>query len=149
MLTFFMNAVTMRRLAIADADFPGGFSIQKGQLVGVDGTNLMNPDIYPEPTKYDIYRFKRMGDDALRGSKAQLVSTSPDHFAFGYGKHACPGRFFAADGMKIVLCHLLVQYEWKLAPGVGAKHFAIGSALLVNPAVKLMYKRREEGLLPI
>ncbi|KAH8727294.1 cytochrome P450 monooxygenase-like protein [Phaeosphaeriaceae sp. PMI808] len=142
------NMLTMRRLAIADADFPGGLSIRKGQLVGVDATNLMNPDIYPEPRKYDIYRFKRMGDDPLRGSKAQLVSTSPDHFAFGHGKHACPGRFFAADGMKIVLCHLLVQYEWKLVPGVGAKHLAIGSVLLVNPAVKLMYKRREEGMLP-
>jgi cytochrome P450 len=35
-----------------------------------------------------------------------------DHFlAWGHGRHACPGRFFAAHLMKIMLAHVLVNYD--------------------------------------
>lgn len=30
---------------------------------------------------------------------------------FGYGKHACPGRFFAGNELKLILVKMLEKYE--------------------------------------
>ena len=37
--------------------------------------------------------------------------------AFGYGKYACPGRFYASNEMKLVLANLLLLYDFKLPDG--------------------------------
>lgn len=39
------------------------------------------------------------------------------NMAFGYGNHACPGRAYALDEIKMVLAHMLLQYEWTFADG--------------------------------
>lgn len=57
-----------------------------------------------------------MDPDGKDNTEGLLVTTSPDHLALGHGEHACPGRFFAAIEIKILLCHLLLKYEWELSP---------------------------------
>ncbi|KAK6080558.1 cytochrome P450 [Seiridium cupressi] len=49
---------------------------------------------------------KRKGDAA-----AAAVETDERFTAWGIGKHACPGRFFAVDLVKMILAHVLVNYE--------------------------------------
>ena len=36
---------------------------------------------------------------------------------FGYGSHACPGRFFATNAVKICLSELLLRYDIALENG--------------------------------
>lgn len=43
-------------------------------------------------------------------------STSVDSLPFGMGKFACPGRFFAAGMIKILLITLITEYEFQF-PG--------------------------------
>jgi cytochrome P450 len=38
---------------------------------------------------------------------------------FGHGNHACPGRFFASNEIKVVLIELLRSWEWKFLEGMG------------------------------
>ncbi|KAJ7660426.1 hypothetical protein B0H17DRAFT_832480, partial [Mycena rosella] len=45
--------------------------------------------------------------------KRHMVSTGTDHLPFGTGKHACPGRFFAATELKAMLAHLVLNYDVK------------------------------------
>jgi len=33
--------------------------------------------------------------------------------AFGHGRHACPGRFFAATEMKLLLAYIIMNYDIK------------------------------------
>lgn len=73
---------------------------------------------------------------------AQLVSTSSDHLGFGHGQHACPGRFFAANEIKVVLCHILVKYDWKLAPDTDTKPDTRGMIAKSSPATKILIRRR-------
>ncbi|RKU42552.1 hypothetical protein DL546_006029 [Coniochaeta pulveracea] len=40
-----------------------------------------------------------------------LVTTSPTFLAFSHGPNACPGRFFAANQMKLTLAHIALHYE--------------------------------------
>jgi cytochrome P450 len=55
----------------------------------------------------------------LTTSKHQFTSIGDADQNFGLGKHACPGRFFAAQEIKVILSYLLLHYEIKLRDGEG------------------------------
>ncbi|KAL8415031.1 hypothetical protein RB594_006021 [Gaeumannomyces avenae] len=142
-----INNLAMNRFVLQDTDIQGGVKLRKGDRLALDAeATLMNPELYPEPEKFDIYRFYRVRESGVAGAeaKAQLVSTSPDFVApFGYGKHACPGRFFAAAEIKIILVYLLVNYDWKMADGApAAPNIWLGTDSVLRPGTKLLCKSR-------
>ncbi len=47
----------------------------------------------------------------------QFVSVTKENMAFGFGRHACPGRFFAANEIKHILAQLLLNYDMALPEG--------------------------------
>jgi cytochrome P450 len=137
----------MRRVAKQKVVLSDGTTIHKGQEVVVDGINMVDPEIYPDPEKYDIYRYYRMRQDPATANKAHLVSTGPDNLTFGHGSQSCPGRFFAANEMKIALCHLLLKYDWELGPGASLESVHLfGEMTGLNQENKLRYRRRKEEI---
>lgn len=54
----------------------------------------LDPSIYPDPTRYDAFRFvvghegQETTQDWLRARKLGMTSTSKDYLAFGHGRHA-------------------------------------------------------------
>jgi cytochrome P450 len=52
---------------------------------------------------------------AGKENKHLFVTTSPESLTWGYGKHACPGCFFADDELKILLFELLRKWEFCVA----------------------------------
>ncbi|CAK7268116.1 hypothetical protein SEPCBS119000_002897 [Sporothrix epigloea] len=117
-----------------------GWHVPYGGLLMLDlaGTHH-DPDLYADPDAYDAFRYARQreaykdaaaatGDenshqpaqtaaqitaDAMRSLKLGMVTTSDSHLAFGHGRHACPGRFFVAHMLKMVLAYLLTNYDIK------------------------------------
>jgi cytochrome P450 len=66
---------------------------------------------------------------------------------FGLGDHACPGRFFVANEMKIALAVLLLRYDWKFDPDFGIPElFEFEGNPMWNPKAKMMCRRREEEI---
>ncbi|KAI0525582.1 cytochrome P450 [Xylaria bambusicola] len=59
----------------------------------------------------------RSSSPANNSSKYQFTSIGDTNQNFGLGKHACPGRFFAAQEIKIILSYLLLNYDIKLRDG--------------------------------
>lgn len=96
-------------------------------------------------TKFDGYRFLHQRQIPGHETSAQLISPSPEHMGFGYGKQACPGRFFAANEVKIALCHLLMKYDFK-AVEQGTKSSALkpGLGLMADPRGRIVVRRRRE-----
>lgn len=137
---------SMRRIATKDVTLDEGIKVRRGEKIVVDATSTSDTRIYQDVDRYDIYRFRRMREDPAKMNKAQLVSTSPEHLAFGHGMHACPGRFFASNEVKVALCHLLLKYDWKLAPGNTVDPVIAGVSKQVNPSTVIMFRRREEEL---
>lgn len=45
---------------------------------------------------------------------SMLPATSPTFLAWGHGKHACPGRFFAAATMKLLLAYLVLEFDFRV-----------------------------------
>ncbi|KAK1546156.1 cytochrome P450 [Colletotrichum paranaense] len=136
---------TWRRLVMKDVTLSNGFVLRKGQKVIATNTHMWDANYYENPATYDGYRFLNMrGTDEEKN--AHLVSTSAKHPGFGHGQHACPGRFFAANEVKIALAHLLLKYDWKFPDGFKPQTVPHGMVLLPDPSATLLIRRRKEEL---
>lgn len=65
---------------------------------------------------------------------------------FGYGNHACPGRFYAVRKIKIAFGKLLMDYDfqWTQARQNMSRpdDFAIEAQLIAAPDTELLIRRR-------
>ncbi|KAJ5291290.1 hypothetical protein N7478_000541 [Penicillium angulare] len=93
--------VSMHRIAKETFTLPGDVYVPKGTCLGVSTSHMMGSSVWPDGEKFDGYRFYKMRQSPDKANSAQLVATNPEHMGFGYGKMACPGRFFVANEMKI------------------------------------------------
>lgn len=106
-----------------------GWRAPRGAYIGLDVHSVQHdPDVYPRPEMYDAFRFSRPkeeshetskdgnSDDAadiLRLKNTGLVTTSDSFLNFGHGRHACPGRFFVALELQMLLAYMVLNYEVK------------------------------------
>ena len=137
----------MRRTPTKTVYLSDGSTIPKGNTVYVSNEQMWNPSIYPDPQAFDPYRFLKMREIPGNATHAQLVSPSPEHMGFGFGKHACPGRFFAANEIKIALCHVLLKYDFRFAPGCTPQVKRTGVSLFTDPKARMEIRRRREEII--
>ena len=134
----------MRRIATEDIILSDGTILPKGDMVAVSLHNQWDSKVHDRPSEWDGRRFLRMRETVPGKDKlAQLVSTSQEHLAFGHGQHACPGRFFAANEIKIALIHTLLKYDWRLLPGEKPQPRFFGFSSNADPFLKVEIRRRE------
>jgi cytochrome P450 len=138
--------VTMRRIALEDVKLSDGTVIPKNSQVCVTARRMWDSEIHENPDKFNPYRFYNMRQEAENHARAQLVMTGPDHLAFGHGNQACPGRFFAANEIKIILIYLLLRYDWEIAEGQTPQVHRAGVFNMSDPKLKMMVPRRQEEM---
>lgn len=134
-------------MALEDVTLPMGLTVKKGEKVVVGSTHMWRDEYYKDAANFDGYRFLRMRETPGEEHMAHLVSTAQNHLGFGHGIHACPGRFFASNEIKIALCHLLLKYDWKLPEGIKRPQaIAHGMMYISDPTAKLLIRRRREEI---
>lgn len=131
---------------------PEGFTFSNGVTLPY-GTYLHSPmwsvhhdaEIYPDPDTFDGFRFSKLRKTEEVGSaQYQVITTSLDYLPFGHGRHACPGRFFAAVELKAMLAHLVVNYDVKFVnDGPRPANQYMASACLPDSSAKVMFRKRQ------
>ncbi|KAI0468075.1 cytochrome P450 [Xylaria cf. heliscus] len=138
-----IKMTTMHRLALADVTLSDGTVIPKGTKCAVRSTKRLDPNVYERPDEFDGARFMRIREIPGKSNQAHLVATSTEALGFGHGLHACPGRFFAANELKIALVHLLLKYDLKPTENFVHNVIELGFDLRVDPKTLILVRRRE------
>ena len=139
---------------------PDGTVLPKGSKVATPSHSIhFDEAIYSNPHTYDPLRFSgypnkdlppslsepsygRDSSDPCRTRPTPIVNTSPEFLAFGHGKHACPGRLFAASVLKLLLATLMLNYDIKPFDA-RPSNIEIGETLLPDTKVKVLIRRRK------
>lgn len=88
----------------------GDTVIPKGAVVVVPAYNVMHDEkIYEDAEVFKPFRFVE--------KKEGFVQTSPEYLAFGHGRYACQGRFFAAVELKTMLAWMILNYDIEIQEG--------------------------------
>lgn len=132
-----MHRITERPVTLSD-----GTKIPKGAFTMASITNMEDQRLFPEPRKFKPNRFLVMRQQPGQENKWQFVTTSPEHLAFGHGKHACPGRFFASNEIKVILMFLLMKYDWSFTSQGRKEDLFHGAETESDPEATAMIRRR-------
>lgn len=136
----------MRRRVTEDLTLSDGTFLPKGTFTVVSNHRMKDEKTYSDPDKFDIYRFFNMRQIAGMENVAQFSTTSPMHMGFSHGQHSCPGRFFANNEIKVLMCYLLLYYDIRLVEKATANSMVAGLAWVPNPFAQIQVRRRKAEL---
>ncbi|KAJ4312888.1 hypothetical protein N0V84_009697 [Fusarium piperis] len=122
--------------------------LPQGSRVSVSAWGIHHDeDIYPNAYTFDAFRFSRPHENGTVDEDEKnahlLASPSEDYLSFGFGRHACPGRYFAAVETKLFLAYIAVHYDLKQ---VHERPGFVSLGHLPTPPVKgkLMIRRKRD-----
>ncbi|KAF8733251.1 hypothetical protein AX14_003987 [Amanita brunnescens Koide BX004] len=140
-----LGAFPITRKTIKDFTFSDGTTIPAGNLISVAVPCIhTDPDNYVDPEIFDGLRFEKMrGEEGELQSKYSLVSLDLSYLLFGHGRHACPGRFFAAGELKTILAYILLNYDVKMADGGGRpENTWFGQTSFPHTKAEVLFRKR-------
>lgn len=132
----------MERVVMEDFLLPDGTLLPKGTPLNVSASRMWDRDVHQNPEKYDAHRFVKIRHTPGLENTGQLVTTGADHLAFGHGKHACPGRFFAANEVKIAVAYIVMNYDIRLSGTQAPQPMRHGIELLADPIATIQVRKR-------
>ncbi|KAG9308976.1 cytochrome P450 [Chiua virens] len=139
-----INGVGLVRKVLKDFAFSDGTVVPKGATVGAANWCIHRDEaFYKNPFAFEPFRFADLREEDGESVRHQFVSASPEYLPFGLGRHACPGRFFAANEMKSMLAHLVVTYDIKFEDGTTRPPtIQFGTVPVPSPTAKMMIRKR-------
>ncbi|KAL6901271.1 cytochrome P450 [Trichoderma evansii] len=146
-----LNPVTLTsfsRVVRKPVTLSSGLHLPKDTHILVPAAMIsLDPEHYPSPFEFQGFRFheKRLGSSEESQYKDQFTTTSPRQMHFGFGRQACPGRFFASAAIKCIIIHLLEDFEIKLVNDKGRPENTIKGAMSVtSESLEAMFLRQEK-----
>lgn len=74
---------------------------------------------YDDARRFDGLRFYRPDEDDMGSTNTQRDYTGiePGNLSWGNGRFTCPGRWYAAAMIKLIIANLLLGYDISFPPG--------------------------------
>ncbi|KAK6826398.1 hypothetical protein RU639_005612 [Aspergillus parasiticus] len=114
-----LSLLTFGRVVQSDQILHDGLVIPKGTIIGVPSHAIsQDAAFYPAPSTFSPFRFvpsyETPGGEK-RATAGFVTTNASSSLSWGYGKHACSGRFFAANEIKLIMAHFLLHYDFRFA----------------------------------
>ncbi|KAH9975533.1 cytochrome P450 [Lactifluus volemus] len=141
-----LNIMVAVRLVLRPFTFSNGVTVPPGVLVAVPaGVAHRDEEVYTDGDKFEGFRFSKLRERDGDGvtTRHQIVSVSPEHVPWGLGRHACPGRFFAATELKALLAHMIVTYDMKFEEGKGSPPQLWIAGAYIPRSANVMFRKRQ------
>ncbi|KAF8906748.1 cytochrome P450 [Gymnopilus junonius] len=140
-----IGGVSMNRKILKDFTFSNGITLPAGTIVAVATYSThMDDQNYDSAREFQGFRFANLRDEDGEGLKHQFVALEQNFLTFGGGRHACPGRFFAANELKAMLAYVLLNYDIKFPDdGPRPQDVWIQAVASPNRKAEVMFKKRK------
>ena len=130
----------MKPVTLSDGTYLPAYT----QLAVPAAAMLFDPAITPDPETFDPLRSYRARLEPGESNRHQYAMTSKTHMHFGHGKHACPGRAFAVNEVKMITAALLIGFDWRQVEGKGRpRNVMLDEFVYPEPGTNLMVRRRK------
>lgn len=171
--TLRLNAVAtralVRKVMVDGVNTDTGLPLPKGTLVSFVSQPLhTDAELFEDPNTFDPFRFVKMRKQSAQNARAKSMSDSPaaglehgggagpggEHsflstanlLIFGRGRNACPGRFLVDYQLKMMISHLITNYDIKFPDNYNGKRPAnrwLLEFIFPPNGVKVEVKRRK------
>ena len=132
----------MLRLVREPFTFSDGTYLPDGTYIAVPSHAIhLDESNYPDPTSFVPFRFVDKAKKEGTGRKVDVTAATTDFLLFGYGRHACPGRFFAVAELKLMVALILMKYDVKLE-GPHPEPVWVVTTSMPNRKVELLFRKR-------
>jgi cytochrome P450 len=136
----------MNRKVLKDFTFSSGLTLPAGTMVSVTSYPIHTDETkYTDAHTFQGFRFADIRESASSEAlKHHMVTPRNDYLLFGHGRHACPGRFFAVNELKLMLSHILLTYDVKLPNDSHTPPASrwIGAAILPDERAEVLFRAR-------
>ncbi|TAQ88952.1 hypothetical protein B7494_g2745 [Chlorociboria aeruginascens] len=139
------SLLSIVRLVTSTITLPDGTILPPGTHVAVASSCInRDPAIWEDPEIFDGFRFEKLRSQPGSENRYQFVTTGADALNFGHGIHACPGRFFASNEIKVILCHLILNYDFRFPAGQEERpdSVSMGDTLRPDTTREMMFRKR-------
>ncbi|PQE06888.1 cytochrome P450 protein [Rutstroemia sp. NJR-2017a BVV2] len=136
-----------RDVTVGEVDIGNGLRVGPGIRMLFPTQDIhLDPDNYEDPKRFDAFRFSRPFENTQGNSRGEeerelITTTTPTFMPFGYGRHACPGRWFAAQLMKQALAYLVLNYDVELV-GSTPKRRALLNMMVPPVGAQIRIRRK-------
>ena len=136
-----------RDVTAGEIDIGNGLRAGPGVRMVFPTQNIhMDPDNYDDPKRFDAFRFSRPFENTSElgnksGEQNLATTPTPTFMPWGYGRHVCPGRYFAVQLMKQALSYLVINYDFDLV-GPLPKRRALLNIMVPPVNTKLRIRRK-------
>jgi len=122
-----------------------GPELPAGTNICVDAHHINNsPALWDQPDVFDGLRHYNARQKPQNENRFKFANLGSDAPGWGDGLQACPGRMFADNTLKIILTHLLLNYNLKLKPGEGKpkKDAMPNGSIMPELSKKILFQSR-------
>ncbi|KAI8166282.1 Cytochrome P450 monooxygenase ccsD [Colletotrichum sp. SAR 10_70] len=135
---------TLQRYVKEPFQLSDGSTVPPGVMAVVDAQEInRSPELWENPDKFDMDRFYRLRELSGNDNRYHFVTTSSNSPGWGDGLQACPGRFFATSTLKIVMAHVVMNYDIRLSKVAPLKSSPlVNGSYAPDNSVEILFKSR-------
>lgn len=146
-----IEAMSGRRQALKDFSFSDGTKISQGSWACVPAKAMLKDETYfPQADSFEGFRFAPR--DKVPGNQnaifqpegpSRYSDLSENYHSWGIGGIVCPGRFYSSTATKLIIAHILKNFDCSFATGNQDKSWSWRSYVLPREDVLVQFTPRK------